>query len=373
MGSRKPWHILQLVTRGDWGGAQRHVLDLATGLDPERFRVTVACAPDGPLVERLQEQGVTVVPVVELQRDVSPFQDRQALAAITRLIRDAGVDLIHCHSSKAGFLGRLAARRAGVRSVFTAHGFAFAGSAVSLPARAAYLGAEWWAGRWWTDRLITVSEADRRLALAWRVAPPSVVHLVHNGVRPERYAPIAPPALGPGAPVVGLMTRLVPGKGLSELLEAARLLLNQGPYRFVVGGEGPLRAALEEHARRLGIAEHVSFPGFVADDVAFLSQLDVSVLPSYKEGLPYTVLEAMAAGRPVVASCVGGIPEVITDGQNGRLVRPGDVAALARALAETVMPERLSTLSAAARETIRSRFSHAGMVRAIEQVYKSIL
>lgn len=373
MNPAPPWHVLQLITRADWGGAQRHVFDLATRIDPDRFRVTVACAPDGLLVDRLRGQGVAVVPMADLQREISPLQDRRTLATLSALIRSAEVDLVHCHSSKAGILGRLAARRAGIRSVFTAHGFAFAGTAAPLPARAAFLAAEWWAGRRWTDQLITVSEADRRLALAWRILPPERVRVVHNGIDPGPYETIAAPGGAGRPPVVGVVTRLVAGKGLPELLRAARLMLDAGEYRFIVAGDGPLRAALEQQARELGIAGHVSFLGFVADPVAILQQMDLCVLPSFKEGLPYGVLEAMAAGRPVVASAVGGLPEVIQDHENGRLVPRGNVRQLADALSWVAEPATLARLSIRARERIRTAFSVRQMVAAIQEVYERLL
>lgn len=367
-----PYRILQLITRADWGGAQRHLFDLATGLDPARFDVAVACAPDGALVDRLRDRGVTVIPMDAFQREVSPGQDASALGAVLELIRSLKTDLVHSHSSKAGFLGRLAARRAGVPAVFTAHGFAFGGQAVSLPVRAAYLAAEWWAGRFWSDRIITVSEADRRLAHNWRLAPPDKVVTVHNGIDPAPYEAIPDPGPTGRPPVVGVISRLVAGKGLEDLLAAAGLLLKRGEYRFVLAGDGPLRPALQQRARELGIAGQVSFPGFV-DPVAALREIGVFVLPSYKEGLPYNVLEALAAGRPVVATAVGGLPEMIDDGQNGRLVAVGDVTGLAGAIESLAHYPRLPELSAAARRTVRERFHLQQMTDRTAALYEEVL
>jgi glycosyltransferase involved in cell wall biosynthesis len=367
-----PYRILQLITRADWGGAQRHVFDLSTRLDPARFEVAVACSPDGVLVDRLRERGITVIPMPAFQREISFGQDFRALDAVCRVIESVKADLVHCHSSKAGFLGRLAARKTGVPAVFTAHGFAFGGQAASLPVRAVYLAAEWWAGRAWSDRIITVSEADRQLALTWRIAPPQRIVTVHNGIDPTRYAAIPDPQPTGRPPVVGVITRMVAGKGLEDLLAACERLLSRGEYRFVLAGDGPLKPVLEQRARQRGIAQHIDFPGFVDPKVA-MQEIDVFVLPSYKEGLPYNVLEAMAAGRPVVATAVGGLPEIITDGVNGRLVKVGDVTALAEAIEETARPPRLSELAAAARRTVQERFHVSQMTARIAQLYGEIL
>jgi glycosyltransferase involved in cell wall biosynthesis len=361
-----------VVTRADWGGAQRHVFDLATKIDPTRFRVTVACSPDGPLVQRLSEAGVAVRSLTMLRREISPWHDLMAVRALTDLVRETEADLVHAHSSKAGILGRLAARRAKVPAFFTAHGFAFAGSRTPMAFRILYLISEWWAGRRWTDRLITVSASDRRLALAWRIAKPERVALVYNGINHHRFAAVPPPTAGP-IPVIGVLTRLVPGKGLDDLLQAAQLLLTTGPYRFVIGGDGPLLERLKLRAQSLGIAEQVEFLGFVTDEVAFLRQIDVYVLPSYKEGLPYGVLEAIAAGRPVVATAVGGLPEVVTDGVNGRLVVPGNVSALANALREVTEERQLRHMSENARQLVTARFTLDRMIRQVEQLYMNAL
>lgn len=367
-----PYRILQLITRADWGGAQRHLFDLATGLDPSRFQVTVACAPDGILVDRLREGGVEVIRLDSFQREFSPLKDGQALSAVLEVIRLVRADLVHSHSSKAGFLGRLAARRAGAKAVFTAHGFAFGGGAASLPARAAYLAAEWGAGRLWSDRIITVSEADRRLALTWRIAPPHRVVRIHNGIDPTDYKAIPDPDPGGRPPVIGVISRLVAGKGLEDLLVAASLLLKRGDYRFVLAGDGPLMPALQQRAQELGIARQVAFPGFVDPAVA-LRAIDLFVLPSYKEGLPYNVLEALAAGRPVVATAVGGLPELILDGQNGRLVPVGDIRALAEAMEGLARDPRFSQFAASARRTVLERFHLRQMIDRTAALYDDVL
>lgn len=368
-----PKRILQLITRADWGGAQRHLFDLATRLDPARFTVVVGCAPDGPLVDRLRTHNVPVIPIPEFRRDISPLDDIRALRILERIIVESRADLVHCHSSKAGFLGRLAARRAGVPSVFTAHGFAFGGRASGILSRLAYFSAEWLAGRFWSDAIITVSEADRQQALRWGVGRAQRLFAIHNGIDPIPFERIPDPNPVGRPPVIGTISRLVPGKGLEDLLEAAALLRQRGEYRFVIGGEGPLRRTLEERVRVLGLRNYVEFPGFIPEPAELLKRIDVFTLPSYKEGLPYNVLEALAAGRPVVATVVGGLPEIITDRENGRLVAVRDVGGLAAALREMAVgvgswfrPER-------ARAAVRERFHVGLMTSQVEQLYVRLL
>lgn len=368
-----PYKILQLITRADWGGAQRHVFDLATRINSGQFRVTVACAPDGILVHRLRSLGVEVLPVRSFQREIAPIQDVAAVREVAELIRLTGAHLVHAHSSKAGLLGRIAARWCDVPVVYTAHGFAFGGRASPLVSRVGYLGAEWLAGHLWTDRILTVSEADYRLAVAYRLAPAHRVHVIHNGIDPEPFARIPLRDSREDLPVVGTISRLVPGKGLEELLRAAQTVLRHRPVRVMIAGDGPLEAPMKLLAEELGIAQHVRFVGFVEHPASFLREVDLFALPSYKEGLPYTVLEALAAGRPVVASDVGGLPEIITEGVNGRLVPAGNVTLLAQAIRQLLDLPDLKDPSLQARRSVNERFHIDTMISRIQAVYLTLV
>ncbi|HYF94806.1 MAG TPA: glycosyltransferase family 4 protein [Symbiobacteriaceae bacterium] len=364
--------ILQLITRADWGGAQRHVFDLATSLDRDRFEIIVACAPDGALVERLEAKHIQVIPIPSFQRGISLFRDFRARSEVCNLIHMVRPSIVHSHSSKAGIFGRWVAHEMGIPALYTAHGFAFGGGAASFPARAVYLATERLAGRFWTTCIITVSEADRRLALQRRIASADQVVTVHNGIDCTPYAEIPLPSLAGRELVVGVISRLVPGKGLVDLIEAAAVVLGHRSCRFVIAGEGPLRPKLEARARALRIHDRILFPGFV-EPTAALKGIDIFVLPSLKEGLPYNILEAMAAGRPVIATPVGGIPEVIADGQNGRLVPVGNVRALADAIGDLALQHRLMQMGSLARRTVQERFNKVKMVGEIASIYERVL
>jgi glycosyltransferase involved in cell wall biosynthesis len=265
-------------------------------------------------------------------------------------------------------LARLAAPRTPL--VFTPHGFAFAGHFSSRLERGAYRAAERLLAPL-ASRTICVCEAEARLARS--VGAGARVRVVHNGIDPPTE--IAPdPAierLRAGGPLVGVLSGLRPGKGLETMIEALALLRADGSgAELVVAGEGDERAALERLAATLGVADAVHLPGHSPDPYRFLAALDAFVLPSWAESFPYSVLEAMAVGLPIVATDVGGIGEAIEDGASGLLVAPRDAGALATA-ARALLDDRAGAarLAEAARARRAELFSMAAMVGGTLEVY----
>lgn len=346
--------VLVVITRAEAGGAQVHVRDLVLGLS-DRAAITVAVGEDGFLVDALREQGVPVRVLPDLQREIAARADAGAVRALRRLIREVRPALVHTHSTKAGLLGRLAARSLGVPCIHTAHAWSFS-DGLSWKRKAMAIPLEAAVGRV-TDRFIVVSEADREIALRYRVATESQVTVVHNGVvdTPHRASP------GQGdVPVITMVARLAAPKDPLLLLEALAGVSASFALRIV--GDGPDRPAVQAAVARHGLGDRVTLLGRRMDVPELLAESDVFALVSKQEGFPLAILEAMRAGLPVVASDVGGVREAVRP-ETGRLVPRSDTAALQRALSELLSDAALRvSLGAAGRAAYEARFSAARML-----------
>ncbi len=360
-----PLRVLLVITRGERGGAQVHVRDLVLALR-DRVHFDVVIGEGGFLPDSLREGGINVVILPSMGRAVSPRDDARSLRELRLLIARHGPHLVHTHSSKAGILGRLAAWSAGVPSVHTAHAWSFSDGqpsarvVLSVPP-------EWLVGRV-TSRFIAVSHADAEVGTRYRVARPSQVTVIHNGVADvdERGDP------GASGPCRFLMVaRFLAPKDHALLLDAfARV---PGPAELWLVGDGPLLAAAEARASRPDLLGRVRFLGNRGDVAGLYAQVQVGVLVSLQEGFPLVVLEAMRAGLPVVASDVGGTREAVEDGATGRLVPRGDGEALVGALSSLAGdPAARARMGAAGRRAYEDRFSVRPMAAATLRVYAEI-
>jgi glycosyltransferase involved in cell wall biosynthesis len=309
--------ILYLVTRADLGGAQVHILDLLHGfrnvLEP-----VVGAGEEGYFTEAVRSLGVPCYVVPSLVHAISPLQDCKALYEVARLIRSTGADVVHAHTSKAGVIGRLAARAAGVPAVFTAHTWCFA-EGTSWKWRVCGTPTERLAG-FLSAAIINVSEANRNLALQHGIADSKRMLTIWNGI-PDTVHRSRPGASG--VPVIAMVARCVPQKDHSLLLRAVAGM--ECPARVLFAGDGPLMESLKSEATALGISGHVAFLGQRFDIPEILAGAHIFALASKWEGFPLSILEAMRAGLPVLASNVGGVSEAVTDGKTGYLVGCGDV------------------------------------------------
>lgn len=300
--------ILFVITKSNWGGAQRYVFDLATHLPQDQFDVSVALGGDGPLAQKLQAAGGMIYHTSSLQRDISFGKDFNSFLELYRLFKREQPDVVHLNSSKAGALGALAARLAGVpRIVFTAHGWPFAERRSLLWRTMAYLGS--WATALLCHMVICVSKAD----LARGLRLPLCAHkmrLVYNGIDLHTQFGTGESirsAFPAGVSITGTIGELTANKNQVALIERARKDSNL--YVAIVG-EGELRGYLESKIKEYGLSERVKLFGFVLASEA-LKGFDRFALPSLKEGLPYVLLEAKLAGLPIEARPVGGIPEIL--------------------------------------------------------------
>jgi len=363
-----------MIDRAFLGGGQKNVLALAEGLDCARFVVTVCSRPDGPLAEAVRAGGGAHFAV--------PFRrryDRSVLGRIRTFLREEGFDILHTHGGVAGFYGRWTAHSLRVPVVIhTFHGIHYLYD--TNPAlRAVFVALERRLSRK-TDTVVCVSDSVRDLSRAHRLVPEDRLTVIKNGIDFDRPLPsesedirsiVSGLGLELARPLIGTVARLDPVKGLAVLLKALPRIRERLPSaRLVIVGGGADRARLETLARALEIRECVHFLGERTDAPAWMGRFDVFVLPSLQEALPYVILEAAALEKPVVASEVGGIRELLRNEETGLLVPPGDPKTLATAvirLAED--PALAASLGKKLRSTLSQEYTLSRMVRQTEDLY----
>ena len=360
-------NVLYVIWSLQMGGAERVVADLARKLDRRRFRPIVCCLNfKGHLAAPLEAEGI---PVFAL--DKKPKLDVSVLFKLVDLMRRERVDVVHSHLWTSSFWARLAAVIARVPViVVTEHN-------LDTWRRSPHFLADRLLGRA-TDHFIFVSEEvqsfyEQRLALR-----PGRFQVVHNGVDLAPFERLPPPAaararlgLPEGRPVAGVVGRLDPRKGHQHFLDAMALLARDAnPPLGVIVGDGQARESIAAQRETLGLQDQVRLVGYWPDLAEAFAAIDVFVLPSLMEGHPLAILEAMAAGKPVVATSVGGNARAVRDGETGILVPPGDPAALADAIRSILQdPVRAAEIGRAGRRALEDRFSLDAAVRANEAVY----
>lgn len=357
---------------------------LAQGLDLERFQLTFACLSEGGMVLADELGSMNNIRAISWPMNrfkVDPVSDILLTLRIVRLIRAEKFDLVHAHGSKSGFLARLAAIGSGVPVIYSPHCFSFHDGVTPLIAN--FLAAlERFAARYLTARIITVADGEQTLARRFRVGFPNLFVTVHSGIDPVFYdKPVDKTAqraflkLGENTPLVGAVGRLGKQKAPLDFVQMAALVHSRMPQtHFVWAGSGPLEEAARKLSEELGIAEVCHFIGEYKDIPSLLGAMDCFVLPSLWEGFPIVLLEAMAAGVPVVATDIPGNDEAVSSGRNGWLVFPGDPSALAeKVLGLLNDPEQASMFAHAGRERILKEFTMAKMLASIQNVYQEVV
>ena len=387
----RPIKVLRIIARLNVGGPARHVVVLDRGLRQKGYDTLLVHGSVGPGESSLEhasaEAGISTRKVPELGPRINPLDDVRALWSLLRLVFTVRPDVIHTHTAKAGTLGRLAAfafnatrgrsRRAIV--VHTFHGHVFEG--YFSPAASRLIRAVEKCLGMVTDRIVTISPLQRRdLVERFHIAPAKKVVTVPLGLdlAPLLQSSRSPQArarfgVGPDEFVVGYVGRLVPIKDLSTLVAGFQAALGDVPRaRLIIAGDGPVRSQLAQQAERLGIADRVKFIGWTEQLVDLYGALDVCVLTSLNEGTPVAAIEAMAAGTAVIATAVGGVPDVVVDGRTGLLVPPRDASKLAAALAMLARdPGKLRDLAESARREVADRFSSDRLIGDIDNLYRA--
>jgi glycosyltransferase involved in cell wall biosynthesis len=376
--------VLHAITRLTLGGSSENTIASCVALAAAGYECVLAASfreSDASSLADARRRGCRLVELPALGREVAPVADLTALAQFVRLIRRERPAIVHTHTSKAGFIGRLAAVIARVPAVIhQPHGHLFYGY-YGARRTAVFTALERRAARW-TDRIITLTDRG------------AVEHLAHGIGRAEQYVTVpsgvptaelraAAPArreararlgLDPAAFVVVGLGRLVPIKGFDLLVRALPAVVEQIPSaRVLLVGEGAERPRLEALARSLGVAERLGMLGGVFDVTTRLAAADVLAVPSRNEGMGRVIVEAMALGIPVVATAVGGTPDVVTDGESGRLVLPEDVVALAAALVELGRDETLRDKLGEAAQARAESFSSAVAREKLLAVYTDLV
>jgi glycosyltransferase involved in cell wall biosynthesis len=366
-----PLHVLQFGSGNALYGAERWILALIRYLDPARVRTTVMTVKDAPdcptaLVDEARARGFAAQ-VLEAPGRLSPAGVR----ALGDFCRAEGVDIVHAHGYKPDVYALLARRRGGHRLLITPHGW----SHTRTPAEVLYEGVDRLSFSF-ADAVAPLSEDLMRFRVLPGVRGP-LVRLITNGVDTDEIGE-APPADRPGevpegAFVIGYVGQLIARKGVDRLIDALAALKADGWHGLIVG-DGPERPALEARAREKGIADRVSFTGFREDRLGLVKGMGLFVLPSYLEGIPRCLMEAMTASVPAVATDIPGVTDLVTDGETGWLFPPGDTAALT-ALLEAAVAGRLDLGGVAkkGRERVMARFSARRMAGEYEALFRDVM
>ena len=366
---------LHVITRLTLGGSAENTIAGMVALEAAGYAGPLAvglAASDAASIDDARRRGIALLDVPALGREVG-VRDAAVLLHLWRLMRALRPRIVHTHTSKAGFVGRLAARLAGIPAVIhQPHGHIFYGY-YGARRTGFYVGLERLAARW-ADRIVTLTErgTDEHLARGighraqYRTVPSGVATAALRAAAPTRGAARARLDIAPDAFVIVGLGRLVPVKGFDMLIAALPAIAAAVPStRVMLIGDGPERGALEAQAAALGVRARLTVLGATPDVGACLAAADVLAAPSRNEGMGRALVEAMALGVPVVAAEVGGIPAVVADRETGRLVPPGDVGALAEALIELGQDEalavKLGATAAARAELFSSDVAHTAM------------
>ena len=366
-------NILQIITRSDWGGAPLVVKLLATRSEAN---TAVACGTGGRLIDELHQEDIPVFEQPSLQSPPDPVADARAFADLYRLLRRESFDLVHCHSTKAGLLGRLAARLAGVPTIFTVHGWGFYNTGYDRAAPVIAYGERALARI--TDAIVCVAENDFIEGRNHGIIDHTETTVIYNGIPPlssprDRLTLSEEADIEADSLVIGAIARLDPAKNPIEMLRIGSELQHRGhEVEFVIIGDGPLAGKCEQYADEHDIDVH--FLGFYMRARELLEDFDVFLMPSRFEGFPITVLECLHAGVPVVAYDVGGIAEAVTDGETGFVIPSGDRETFIDRVEELVAdPKHRKAMSANAETVAQTHYTAKRMVADYERVYANVL
>jgi len=378
--------VVRIIARLNIGGPAIHTILLTRGLNPERFSSVLVKGTEDPaegnMMDLAEVKGVKPVLIPSMHREVNLGKDWDAFWKIYGFIKREKPHIVHTHTAKAGALGRLAAKLAGVPIiVHTFHGHTFYGYFSDREA-SKYLMIERFLSSF-TTKVITVSGRGKEDLIKYRVAEPGRVVNIPLGLELEKFLESEKYkgefrrslGIGAGELLAGIVARLVPIKGHKYFLEAAKKTLEKMPgVKFVIVGDGELRKELEEYASKLGISGNIVWAGFRSDLERVYADMDVVVLSSLNEGLPVAIIESMTAAKPVVATDVGGVRELVADGETGFVVPAKDPEALAKGVCAVLSDaNKMKEMGRKARERAYPRYSIRRLISDIENLYEELI
>ncbi len=377
--------ILYIITKGNFGGAQRYVYDLATNLPKGEFEAVVACGEGNLLKEKLEEANIKVIALENSQREISASKDFKTLKYLVKIIREEKPDVVHLNSSKIGLLGSLAVlylkltpKNYHLKTIFTTHGWAF--NERTRPV--------WWRAVFYLCHYLTAIICNTTIAVSEKAKRDAdfpfiqdKIKVVYNGISvfdtlpaKEALRILTKDSKKPGQTVIFSASELHLNKGVDVAVRGLALLNEEtrGKIIYCVAGEGEEKERIQNLVSKMNLQDSVRLLGFVPDAKKLLSACDIFLLPSRTEALPYALLEAGRMGLPTIASCVGGIPEVVKDMQNGILVHPRNPKEIAEAILYMLdHPEKQKEFGSEIKKTVLNFFSLEKMISETISVYSS--
>lgn len=375
--------VIIFITKSNWGGAQKYVFDIATHLPQDQFEVVVALGGKELLYTRLVDAGIRVIPLKDLTRDVSVTKDVKVFFEIYFILKNEKPDIIHVNSTKISGIGAVAGKLTGVKNIiFTVHGWAFnepRGFISKSIIKFLYL-----VMLWLSNNIIAVSHKIVTQVKGWPFAKNKLT-VVHNGISVpnflerniarEKLATIVGTTFSPETIICGGIGELHPIKGQTYAIQAVEKLIQENPTLqlvYIIIGAGELEQKLRDEIKSRGLEKHVFLTGYLKDGATYLKALDYYIFPSLSEGLPYAVVEAGFAKLPLIATHVGGIPEVVEHGKEGTLVVSQDANAIYNALNVYIENPTVAQAHAEALHTkVISEFSIETMIKKTVEVYES--
>lgn len=371
--------ILYVITKGNWGGAQRYVYDLATHLPTERFEVKVAYGSGTELAAKLAQVNVPSLSIPTLDRDINLGADWRVFRELVNLFKRERPDVVHLNSAKIGGLGALAARLVGIpKIIFTAHGWTFKEQRSWLATQVIKFLS--WLTIVLSHHTIVIAESEKKLVQNWLGVTAKLVQ-IYNGLEPAKFLSRAnareqlnnklPLKFSDDNMLIGTIAELHRNKGLGYAVAAMEEVKVTHPnVRLLIIGNGEERANLEREIVTKGVSKYVFLTGAIDRAATLLPAFDIFVLPSIKEGLPYVLLEAGAAGLPTVSTTVGGVPEIVHNNVSGLVVPPRQSKALAKALRQLLdNPDQRQLFGNHLKQQVLEQFSLQNMLEKTTALY----
>lgn len=372
--------ILFVITKSNWGGAQKNVFDIAASLPKEAYDVSVVFGGNSILSQKLQNEGISAISINSMQRDISLLKEISSFIKLFSIIKSESPNILHLHSPKAGGLGALCGRLLGVEKIiYTVHGWAFNEDR------------PWWQKStirffsWITMLLchtvITINNKETDQAKRFPFCAKKIVFLPNGFNVPDYYSKEeARDVLSKKIEVdfnekfvIGTIAELHKNKGYSYAISAFKDVVAKHPTAlYIIIGIGEERNSLQEMVNTCNLQKNVFFVGHVDDAAKLIKSFDLFLLPSIKEGLPYVLLEAGAAAVPCVATAVGGIPDLITNRENGILIKPNSSEAITKSLLHAIEHhEKTANYANQLSQKIKKDFTVEKMMRSLEELYRS--